>query len=49
MSKEAQDIWETIPDGDKAIILKVSKPSSQMQSTPSGNQNAPQRSVYDHG
>jgi hypothetical protein len=48
MSKEAQGIWETIPESDKDIILKASKPSSQMRSSPSGNSNAPQRSVYVH-
>jgi hypothetical protein len=48
MSKEAQGIWETIPDSDKAIILQASKPSSQTRSSPSGNCNAPQRSVYVH-
>jgi hypothetical protein len=46
MSKEAQGIWETIPDSEKAIILKASKPSSQMRSSPSGNCSTPQRSVY---
>jgi hypothetical protein len=48
MLKEPQGIWETIPDSDKAIILKASKPSSQMGSTTSGNCNAPQLSVHVH-
>jgi hypothetical protein len=42
MSKEAQGIWETIPNSDKAIILKSSTPKNTNLS------NNPKRSIYLH-
>jgi hypothetical protein len=42
MSKEAQGIWETIPDSDKTIILNASAPNNTYLS------NNPKRSIYLH-